>query len=165
MAVVDSSVLIPLSKIGRLELIDKNFDEVVATDEVYREVVEEGKGRKGTSRIKESFDGWISVEGVDDDKAEDMAELEGITKADASLLLLTEEKGSVLVTNDRALILVARSRELEYYWLTTLVLKSVKDGHMGKEESKEVLIDLIDAGMNLKPRVYSKIVKNIDGLR
>lgn len=164
MVVVDSSVLIPLSKIGRLGLIKRNFDEVLTTEEVYREVVVEGKGRMGTSKLKDCFEEWISTKEVDSDKAEEISEMEGIAAADASLLLLAErvKNGSILLTNDKALILVARSRNIEYYWLTTLLLKSVKDGVLSGEEGKKILDDLIDVGVNLETRVYSKIVKKID---
>lgn len=162
MVVVDSSVLILLSKIAKLGLVRESFNEVLTTDEIYREVVEEGKGRKGTSKIKESFEEWIVVENFDLEKAEEIAELEGITTADASLLLLAEKKDSILLTNDRALILVARSRNVEYYWLTTLVLKRVKEGDLGKNEALDLLDELIAAGMNLAPKVYSKLRKKID---
>ncbi len=164
MVVVDSSVLIPLSKIGRLELIERNFDEVLTTEEVYREVVVEGKGRMGTSKLKVCFEEWISTKEVDSDKAEEMAEMEGIATADASLLLLVEkvQDEPILLTNDEALILVARSRNIEYYWLTTLILKSVREEVVSGEEGKKILDDLIDVGMNLDTRVYSKIIKKID---
>lgn len=164
MVVVDSSVLIPLSKIGRLELIKRNFDEIITTEDDFNEVVVEGKGKKGTSNIKESFENWISVKKVDTDKAKDMAEMEGIAVADASLLLLVEkvQDEPILLTNDKALILVARSRNIEYYWLTTLILKSVKEEVVSGEEGKKILDDLIDVGMNLETRVYSKIIKKID---
>ncbi|MFW6196902.1 MAG: hypothetical protein ACOC5D_06170 [Thermoplasmatota archaeon] len=161
MVVVDSSVLIPLSKIGRLELIKRNFDEIITTEDDFKEVVVEGKGKKGTSNIKESFENWISVKKVDTDKAKDIAEMEGIATADASLLLLVEkvQNGPILLTNDRALILVAKSRNIEYYWLTTLILKSVRDGLISDVKGKELLDDLVDVGMNLDTRVYSKIIK------
>ncbi len=162
MVVVDSSVLIPLSKIAKLGLVRESFDEVLTIDEIYREVVEEGKGRKGTSKIKESFEEWIVVENFDLEKAEEIAELEGITTVDASLLLLAEKRDSILLTNDRALILVARSRNVDYYWLTTLVLKRVKEGDLGKNEALDLLDELIAAGMNLGPKVYSKLRKKID---
>lgn len=166
MVIIDSSVLISLSKIGRLELIRENFDSAITTEKVYEEVVVEGKGKKGTSKIKDSFETWISKKEIDSRKAEEIAELEGIAIADASLLLLAEDNSSesFLLTNDRALILVAKSRNIEYYWLTTLILKSVKDGYMSRSEAKLAIDELIDVGMNIDTRVYSKIVRKIDEL-
>ncbi len=164
MVVIDSSVLIPLSKIGQLELIRDNFEEVITTEYVYDEVVEEGRGRKGTWKIKGSFEEWIEIKAVDRGVARDIAEFEGITAADASLLILAEGTSSVLLTNDRALIMIAKTRNIEYYWLTTLILKSTKEGKIKATEGKAILTDLVDAGMNLKPRVYSRILLILDDL-
>ncbi len=162
MVVVDSSVLIPLSKIGKLELIKDSFEKVITTGYIYSEVVEEGKGRKGTSKIKDCFERWIEVKTVDRQMSEDIAELEGINIADASLLILAEDTSSILLTNDRALIMIAKTRNIEYYWLTTLILKSTKEGRLETVEGKAILGDLVDAGMNLKPQVYSRILKILD---
>ena len=162
MVVVDSSVLIPLSKVGRLNLIEENFDEIVTTECIYEEVVVEGKERRGVSKLKECFDDWISIENFDNQRAEEISELEGITTADASLLVLSEDTSSILLTNDRALILIAKSRNVEYYWLTTLLLKSTKEGKLGKNEAKELLRGLLSAGMNLDTRVYSEIIDRIE---
>lgn len=162
MVVIDSSVLIPLSRVGSLDLVREVFEEVITTEDIYTEVVEEGKGKKGTSKIKESFETWISKREVDRERAEKIASLEDITPADASLLILSEKTSSILLTNDKPLILVAKSRGIEYYWLTTLLLKAAKDGILERSESKELLEELVQAGMNLKPQVYSKILKKID---
>lgn len=162
MVVVDSSVLIPLSKIGMLDLIKAIFEEVITTEYIYRKVVEEGKGMKGTWKIKESFEQWISIKNVDRKMAEKVAELEGVTTADASLLILADDTSSELLTNDRALIMIAKTRNIEYYWLTSLLLKSTKEGKLKVEEAKTILCDLVDVGMNLTPQVYSQILKKLD---
>lgn len=162
MVVIDSSVLIPLAKAGSMDLVRKSFEEVITTEDVYVEVVEEGKGKKGTSKLKEAFESWISKKKVDTEKVEEIAELEGIAPADASLLILAENTSSNLLTNDRALILVAKSRDIEYYWLTTLLLKATKEGKLEKSESKELLEELVNVGVHLKPQVYSKVLKKIE---
>ncbi|MCD6493458.1 MAG: hypothetical protein J7K36_06655 [Archaeoglobaceae archaeon] len=50
--VADSSVLINLCKISRLDLL-KHF-EVLIPEEVWREVVEQGKGREGVDEVKKA---------------------------------------------------------------------------------------------------------------
>ena len=56
--VVNSSVLIFLSKIGLLHLLRELFGVVYIPDAVYREVVIEGGGRLGAIMVKKSD--WIS---------------------------------------------------------------------------------------------------------
>jgi hypothetical protein len=57
MLVVDSCVLIYLTRIGKLDLL-KN--ECCTTEDVYRETVI--KGFKGSSQIGEAFDNWLFEE-------------------------------------------------------------------------------------------------------
>jgi uncharacterized protein len=54
----NSSVLIALSGIGRLELLHNRFPEgVIIPDAVWREVVETGHGRAGAKKVSDA--GWI----------------------------------------------------------------------------------------------------------
>lgn len=159
--IVDSSVLIPLSRVGRLSLL-KEFGEIKITEDVYRETVEEAKGREGVSSIREACS-WISViRNENEKKVRELAEQEGIESADASLILLAEEKKEILLSNDYYLIRVARSRGIECWWLTTLLLRAAKDKKIKKEEAKQILLSLVESGMRLSIEVYTAILKRID---
>jgi uncharacterized protein len=55
----NSSVLIALSSIGKLELLEQRFPEgVIVPDAVWREVVETGQGRRGARKVADAE--WIS---------------------------------------------------------------------------------------------------------
>lgn len=45
------------------------------------------------------------------------------------------------------LIMVARSKKIESWWLTTFLLKCLKKEFLLKNQTKEILYDLIKAGM------------------
>lgn len=160
--IVDSSVLIHLSRIGRLNLL-KEFGEIKITEDVYRETVEEAKGRSGVSSIGEACRSWITVAKEKNEKRiTELAGWEGIEKADASLILLAEEKKEVLLSNDYYLLRVARSRGIECWWLTTLLLRAVKDKKIKREEARQMLQDLVKNGMRVSIEVYAAILKKID---
>lgn len=160
--IVDSSVLIHLSRIGKLDFL-KEFGEIKITEDVYRETVEEAKGREGVSSIGEACSSWISViKMADEKKIRKLAEQEGIENADASLILLAEEKKEILLSNDYYLIRAARSRGIECWWLTTLLLRAVKGKKIKKEEAKQMLLNLVESGMRLSIEVYTAILKRID---
>lgn len=163
MVVVDSSALIPLARAGKLELIEKVYEEIHAPEEVYRETVEEGKGKQGTAELKEFFQD-IDLSRSKDERIENIAEMEGVAKADVSVVLLAERKNEVLLANDRGLIDFARMRQVETDWVTTLILRAVKENVLDKEGGKEALYNLVDSGMNLKNKVYSRILREIDSL-
>ncbi len=62
--VSNSSPIIHLSKIGKLELLKEYFQIVLIPEAVYRETVIEGKDRKEVEAIKNA--GWIKVLQVKD---------------------------------------------------------------------------------------------------
>lgn len=65
--VSNASVLIGLSSIGMLGLLQKRFPEgILIPSAVYREVVNQGKGRTGANEVAKS--NWIEVRNVEDQK-------------------------------------------------------------------------------------------------
>lgn len=156
-AVVDSSVLIPLSWVGRLELLTETFDEIATTDDVYDEVLTDGK--RGVAAL-ETFLTDVRVRTTPSEAAR-IAELEGIAVADASVILTAEEDDELLVANDKGLIEVARSHGVECWWVTTLLLKCAKEGTVTGKEAEDVLYELVDEGMNLHPKVYVQVQRKL----
>lgn len=105
MVVVDSFALIPLAWVGRLELVSTAFDEIRTTELVQNEVLTEGK--RGTAAL-DTFLVDIPIHGTPA-AADDVAVMEGIAVADASVILLAEADEEILLANDKGLIEVARS--------------------------------------------------------
>lgn len=160
MVVVDSSALIPLAWVGRLDLISATFDDVRTTELVREEVLTEGKRGVG---VLESFLEDVTVHETPSE-AGDVASLEGIAVADASVVLLADSTDEILLANDKGLIEVAKSHGVERFWVTTLLLSCAKEGVLDSSEADDVLYDLVDAGMNLHPKVYAQVRKKLDDL-
>lgn len=162
--IVDSSVLIHLTRIGRLDLL-KEFGDIKITEDVYRETVEEPRGKPGVSSIKEACVSWIAVCKVGGrERVKELAEEEGIEEADASVVLMAEEGVEILLSNDYALIKVARSRGVKCWWPTTLLLQALKGGKMGRKEAGQILLELVESGMWLGVAVYAAILNRMDEL-
>jgi predicted nucleic acid-binding protein len=157
MAVVDSSALIPLAWVGRLDLISTAFDEIRTTEVVREEVLTEGK--RGTAALDE----FLADVAIYDTpaRADDVASMEGIAVADASVILLAEDDEEILLANDKGLIEVARSHGVECWWVTTLLLSCTKNGDLTADEATDLLYDLVDKGMNLHPKVYSQVQRKL----
>lgn len=98
--VTDSTVLIGLAKLGQLTLLKEIFSKVSIPDEVFKEVVEQGKDKPGSKLIRESS--WIETKAVKDKTqvrflmgSLDRGEAEVLALArelDADLILIDEEK-------------------------------------------------------------------------
>lgn len=159
MVVVDASALIPLARIGELELLEMAFKSV-HTPEPVDEVLVEGK--RGTAALERFLED--STRHPVPDGAERVAELEGIAVTDAAVVRLAGTIDQVLLANDKALIEVAESHGVEPWWVTTLVLHCVTEDQLAAERANGVLYDLVDAGMNLHPKVYANVRRAIEDL-
>jgi predicted nucleic acid-binding protein len=157
MVVVDSSALIPLAWVGQLDLISTVFDDVRTTEEVREEVLTGGK--RGTAALDE----FLTDVTIHDTpaRADEVASMEGIAVADASVVLLAEGNEEILLANDRGLIEVAQSYGVECWWVTTLLLSCTKDGNLTADEASDLLYDLVDEGVNLHPKVYSRVQQKL----
>lgn len=160
MIAIDSPPLIHLSKIGRLDILESY--ELITTESVREEVIIEGKA--GVSRLKELFKRIevVNVSEKDIDTASSIAKSEGVHQADAELLLLAKWNNYSLLTNDRALVLLARSLGIKVWWVTTLILNLVREKKLSKEVGKDILDDLILSGMKIETSVYIRILRAIE---
>jgi predicted nucleic acid-binding protein len=157
MVVVDSSVLIPLAWIGRLDLIESAFEEVRTTDQVQNEVLTDGK--RGTAALDEFLEDVVVHEMPD--AACEVASMDGVAVADASVILLAADDGALLLANDKGLVEVAQSHGVECWWVTTLLLHCTKAGDLTADEATDILYDLVDEGMNLHPKVYTQVQEKL----
>jgi predicted nucleic acid-binding protein len=157
MVVVDSSALIPLAWVGRLDLITTTFDELQTPEGVREEVLTEGK--RGTAALDEFLED-IVVRDTPDAAAE-VASMEGLTVTDASVILLAEDDAAILLANDKGLIEVARSHGIDCWWVTTLLLRCTKAGDLTADEATDLLYDLVNEGMNLHPKVYARVQQKL----
>jgi predicted nucleic acid-binding protein len=156
---IDSSSLIHLSKIGRLDILE-NYS-LITTESVREEVIVEGKA--GVSRLKELFK-RVEVVKLSEkhiDTALAIAKSEKVHQTDAELLLLAKRRNCTLLTNDRALVLLARSLRIKVWWFITLILNLVREKKLSREEGKDSLDELIMSGMKIETSVYIRILREI----
>ena len=158
MVAVDSSAIMPLLRIGKLFLLEKYFKKIKITKEVYNELI---SGVIWVSEIEEGCKTWINVsESLKE--VDKLSELENVSYADASIILLAQKEKDILISGDYMLINVAKSKNIECIWLTAFIIKCVEKKILNKVEAKGTLMDLINAGMRLNNQVYSLILMKID---
>ncbi|MBI2449093.1 hypothetical protein HYV49_02235 [Candidatus Pacearchaeota archaeon] len=161
MTIVDSSVLIHLLRIGKLSLLKDFFKTIKITEQIHDEIK---AGKHGASEFEEACKHWILINKKNFNEAKEISKLESIEEADASIILLAKEQKEILLSNDYALIKVARIKGVECWWLTTFLLECLKKKIMSKKETKQTLLELIGSGMRLKNEVYAALLEQIESM-
>ena len=134
-AVSNSSPIMNLAAIGRLDLIKLKFGNIVIPDAVWCEVVIDGKGKRGAEDVENSD--WIKIQSVRDkalvkalEKDLDSGESEAIT-------LAVENNADVLLLDDKSARLIAANLGLNIIGIVGILIWAKKEGVI-EQLSKEL---------------------------
>ncbi len=98
--VLNSTPLIALSLVGKLDILKNLFDEVIVPRSVFEEVAVAGKGKPGSKEVeKAKKDGWLSVFHPNRDSAIP-PNLLGLDRGEMDVILIAQEVGADLVLID-----------------------------------------------------------------
>ena len=135
--VVNSSPLIALSLVGKLDLLSQIFEEIFIPQSVYQEVVSEGKGLPGSQEVEAAK--WIVVKQVKEKPIIELLLL-GIDRAELDVILLAREIGAEWVIMDEKLgRRVAKQQGLKIKGTIGVLLTSYFAGFISKKEAEEAV--------------------------
>ena len=95
--VSDSTILIGLAKVDRLDLLREAFYEIYVPEEVFKEVTDRGIDKPGAQDIRKSA--WIKVRTVKDRTQVNLL-MASIDKGEAEVLALSKEMEAELILLD-----------------------------------------------------------------
>jgi predicted nucleic acid-binding protein len=166
--VSDSSPLIWLSKIGILPLLKTLYTEVIIPEEVYKEVVTNGlrEGFSDALVIKECINqGWIKVKELDESDSnlcnmitENAPE---IHKGETEAILLAHSNNMSLLMDDSCGRALAETWGVKVQGTLYVILKSLREAIIDKDEAKEAVSRMIKKGFRIDPRLYIRILEEI----
>jgi predicted nucleic acid-binding protein len=147
----DSTILIGLVKIGKLDLLKEIFSKVYIPEEVFKEVVERGKGKPGSKVIKEAA--WIEPKPVKD-KIQVAFLLGSLEKGEAEVLVLAKELNADLILLDEEK--VRKSAVIAGFEIMGLLGLFILAKNLGLIHEVRPLIDKL---MIKKFRISDKIIE------
>ena len=151
----NSSPLIFLSKIGKLNFLRELFKEIKITKDVRDEVLIEGK--PDSYAIKRAIDeNWIKIE---DPKKEVFF---GLGKGEESVISLALDKKDSLILDDALAIKVAKSFNIDIFRTTSIIFLALKNNLITKEEALKLVNKLIEEGYYISPKYYLVLVEELN---
>jgi hypothetical protein len=151
-AVSNSTPLIALARIDRLELLHDFFQEIYIPEEVYDEVVRRGKDLPGASEVEASS--FIKVENVDNRVAVDALSI-SLDRGEAEAIVLAEKKKALLIIDDGDGRRTAELLGLKITGTIGILLLASREGIL---DLKRSLDDLRSVGFRISNREYEKIL-------
>ena len=154
--VCNSSPLIHLAKVGKLELLKGYFTEISIPEAVYRECVIDGKDREDAKRIENAA--WIRVvdiKNIDLKKAFNTVLDEGESEA---IVLALQESADLILLDDYEARELARTYGLKITGTIGLLIKAKYEGDISSID--EMLKKLRRTGFWLSDDLYTKILRD-----
>jgi predicted nucleic acid-binding protein len=154
MIVSNSTVLIYLSKIGKLDLLKNLFQDVLIPAEVFNEVVINGKERNYPDAFvveKAVTDGWIKVKKI---QVIDGLEEFGIDPGEAQSISLAKTLGIPVLIDQTHARTAAKAIGLKPNGTIFVLFAALRKKLMTHEEYYELLEELVKAGFRMSDDVY-----------
>lgn len=151
MAIVNSSPLIALAKISKLELLRKTFSSVSITEQVYQEIMSKPDYSESVA-IKKAVeeDKWIKVS-----KSKEIDNILGV--GEASTLGLALMSKQLVIIDDKKASFVANTLGLECHGTLYVILLALKKGIIrNKKEAIDIVNLLIGNKLYLSSEVLSE---------
>ncbi|MEE8167837.1 MAG: hypothetical protein V3T58_03060 [Candidatus Hydrothermarchaeales archaeon] len=158
-AVSNSTPLIYLARLGKIDLLKKVFDKIYIPNEVFEEVVAKGKrlNKKEVFLIERLIkEGFIEVREVQK-RIENVRSLHaGEMKA---ISLCSESNAKAMLIDDKEGYEFAKLLNLHPYRTTALLLRFYKEGLIDYDEFCDLTLKLSEEGYFMSARVYKELLK------
>lgn len=166
-AVSNSSPLIYLAKVNRLDLLKNLYKQIWIPETVINETVTQGKILKITdaSLIEEAVGKWILVEKIKPETDLRYAFLDGNDKIGLgekqALKLCRQLKANVFIADDKEARRVAKLLRITTIGTCGILLQARKKGLTSNHEARQILNDLVQAKFRIETTLYRQILDEL----
>jgi predicted nucleic acid-binding protein len=154
--VSDSGPLIALSKLNLLFILQELFGEIFIPAEVWKEVVERGKGKAGSEAIKKAK--WIKVQDVGDEFSVEVL-CRDIDRGEAEAIILAKRiNADMLILDEKIAREVAMAIGLKVVGSLALIHEGIERG-MVNQTIAEIIKKMKERNIWISDEVIEEITK------
>jgi len=159
-AVSDSSVLIHLGAVEQLDLLPAFYDPVVIPQEVWREVVIQGRSTAVVQAVQNAAkQGWLEVQGARHSQLIQHMRQNLHPGEAAAICLALETQATTLLMDETDGRTVARQFGIHTIGVVGLLIKARKAGRLS--ELRPWLSRLVQSGFYLQPAFAERILRQV----
>jgi len=157
--VSNASPLIALSNIKQLKLLEKLFQRIVIPEAVYKEVVEEGKGKPGAIEVKKAIDKWIEVKKVrNSDEVKALRAL--LDYGESEVIVLAQEiKADLLILDNKEPRIFAKHLGFKLIGTIGILILAYEKGFL--KDPLEKIFELREKGFYISDRLLREIIRHL----
>ena len=166
--VSDSTPLIFLAKVGRLDLLKDVFEKVSIPEAVFNEAVTQGKAiqMSDASIIEAAVGRWIRVKRVEAGVESEYSFLDdnmrlGLGERGA-LKLCKQLNADYFMVDDREARRVSRILNIVPLGTCGVIVEACRQGFISGVEALEMLDTLVRAGFRISATVYRRVLDELD---
>jgi len=154
--VSNSGPLIALSKLNLLFILQDLFGEIVIPAEVWKEVVERGKGKAGSEAIEKAK--WIKVQDVGDDLSVEVL-CRNIDRGEAEAIILAKRiNADILILDEKIAREIAMAVGLKVVGSLALIYEGIKRGIVDQTLA-EIIKKMRERNIWISDEVIEEITK------
>jgi predicted nucleic acid-binding protein len=159
--IFNSTPLIYLTKAGLSKVLEELKKEKVTSSVVKKEIVDKGKRKSIPDAfvLEKLFENGVFKICAPKDKifVSRLMETRGLHVADAEVLALAKELRGTAVIDDEVARKTAKVYGINYVGTPYILLQSLRDGLVSKDEAKMALNEMISLGWRCSVETYVKI--------
>ena len=165
-AIINSSPLIYLGKLGLLSVLHQLFDQVLTVASVKKEVLDSSSAEYAI--LDSAFSDWLIVSEIPISSLSNRLGDMGLHKGEIDALVLAYhtqklKSDSVIVIDDLAARDVARTLGLRVTGTIGIILLATKNGLLSKNESRAKVRALVEeTSFRISAALYSKIISELE---
>lgn len=167
--VSNTSPLIWLSKIGKVNLLKKFYGEVIIPEEVYKEAVDRGleEGFSDALVTKEGVEqGWIKISRLNEEenrlRKRIMEHALEVHLGEAEAIILAREMNTPLLMDESAGRVFAEAWCLRVRGTLYVIMKALREELLSKDQAKEATLQLIQKGFRIEPKLLARMLREIE---
>ena len=167
-AVSESTPLIYLAKIGRLDIIRDVFQKIYVPEAVIDEAVTQGKAlnMSDASIIEKAVGTWIIKERVEPEVDAEYSFLDTNTRLGngekEALKLCKQLDADYFIADDREARRVSSILNIKPIGTCGTVVQAFRQGSITKKEALRVIDDLVKVGFRISSTLYRKILDELE---